>query len=468
MSRPSGHLLARRAVTTGTLGAVAAGSRTASAIGLAALLEGGNAFDAAVAAALAETVALPSKCGLAGDVVAIFRRTGDTVPTSLIAIGGAAAGLYDAAASRGWDVPATGGLSVGVPGAPAGYDRLASFGVLGRIRLAAAARALARRGMVWSRIIEMLAHESAGLLATHQPGGCVFAPAGGPRAAGEIVRLPGLDRLLADFASDGADLFAGPAGKAVVDRVARAGGVLALDDLRSVTLLEQPAHGVVTAGGPLWATNAPTYGAALTEVFANRDLNDVGPRLVREVLARQARGELVAAEGTSTVAATDAAGNAVVIVHSNSFPQFGSGLVVDDYDLVLSNRAGRGFAFAPGHPNAPVAGRRPLTTLHAWATATVGDDGAGWLLGGTPGGEQQVPWNAQLLQHLLRHGTSEADLGEALLGARWQLGADGEVHREHHELPYLTARSSHTLVRSSVDRVSAAADPRWDGAAVAA
>jgi len=468
VSRPSGHPLARRAVTTGTLGAVAAGSRTASAIGLAALLEGGNAFDAAVAAALAETVALPSKCGLAGDVVAILRRAGDPAPISLIALGGAAAGLYDAAATRGWDVPATGGLSVGVPGAPAGYARLASYGVLGRTRLVAPARALARRGMVWSRITELLAHESAELLAEHQPTGSVYAPPSGPRVAGEVVRLPGLDRLLAEFGDHGADLFAGPAGRAVVDRVARAGGVLTSEDLRSVTLLEEPAHGVATAGGPLWATNAPSYGAALTEVFADRDLADVGPRLVGDVLARQARGELVAAEGTSTVAAADAEGNCVVIVHSNSFPQFGSGLVVEDYDLVLSNRAGRGFAFTPGHPNAPVVGRRPLTTLHAWATAAAGDDGSGWLLGGTPGGEQQVPWNAQLLQHLLRHGTTEADLGEALLGARWQLTADGGVRREGEQLPYLSARSCHTLVRTSPGRVSAAADPRWDGAAVAA
>jgi gamma-glutamyltranspeptidase/glutathione hydrolase len=447
---------------------VAAGSRTASAIGLAALLEGGNAFDAAVAAALAETVALPSKCGLAGDVVALFRRAGESAPTSLIALGGAAGGLYGAAAEQGWDVPATGGLSVGVPGAPAGYDRLAGLGVLGRSRLAAPARALARRGMVWSRITELLAHEAADLLRAHQPDGCVFAPRTGARVAGDIVRLPGLDRLLGDFVTDGADLFAGPAGQAVVDRVARAGGVLTLDDLRGVRLLEEPAHGVATAAGPLWATNAPSYGAALTEVFAGRDLAEVGPDLVREVLDRQARGELVAGEGTSTVAAADAEGNAVVLVHSNSFPQFGSGLVVEDYDLVLSNRAGRGFAFAPDHPNAPVAGRRPLTTLHAWATTTTGDDGGGWLLGGTPGGEQQVPWNAQLLQHLLRHGTSEADLGEALLGGRWQLGSDGGLRREGHELPFLTARSCHTLVRCSAVRVSAAADPRWDGAAVAA
>jgi gamma-glutamyltranspeptidase / glutathione hydrolase len=458
-------LLARRSVATGTLGAVAAGSRTAAGIGLAALHEGGNAFDAVVAACLAETVALPSKCGLAGDVVALFTRAGDPTPTSVVALGGAARGLYDAAAARGWDVPATGGLSVGVPGAPAGYDHLARLGRLGRPRLAAPARALAERGIVWSRLSALLAHEARHLLAEHQPTGVVYAPSVGQLEPGAVLPLPGLARLLGEYAEEGSALFQGPAGHAVVRRVAAAGGVLTLDDLAPVVVDESPAHGVDTAGGPLWATNAPTYGRALTEVFADRDLTAVGPELVRDVLARQARGDLVpAGEGTSTVAAVDREGNAVVVVHSNSFPQFGSGLVVEDYDLVLSNRAGRGFAFEPGHPNAPEPGRRPLTTLHAWGTTH--PDGV--VLGATPGGEQQVPWNTALLRRLLPTARTEADLGEALVSPRWQLGPDGEVRREGQELPAYGARSSHVLVRTAPDRATAAADPRWDGAAVAA
>ncbi|MBT0768514.1 gamma-glutamyltransferase [Kineosporia sp. J2-2] len=458
-------LLARRAVATGTLGAVAAGSRTAAGIGLATLLGGGNAFDAAVAACLAETVALPSKCGLAGDVVALYLRAGDTTPTSLVALGGAAAGLHDAAAARDWDVPATGGLAVGVPGAPAGYDRLAALGRLGRVRLTEPARALAGRGIVWSALSAHLAHEARHLLAEHQPGGTVYSPATGPIPAGTGLPLPAMARLLAEYAQHGAQLFGGRVGEAVVRRVAAAGGVLTLADLAPVTVDETLAHSVHTSAGPLWATNAPTYGRALTEVFAGQDVTRTGPDRVRDVLARQARGGLApAGEGTSTVAAADAEGNAVVVVHSNSFPQFGSGLVVEDYDLVLSNRAGRGFAFEQGHPNAPVPGRRPLTTLHAWAARHT----AGWLLGATPGGEQQVPWNTALLGALLPTGRGESDLGEALITPRWQLGADGTVTREGEGLPEFGARSSHVIVRSAPGRAAAAADPRWDGAAVAA
>src|SRR5690606_6447461 len=73
--------------------------------------------------------------------------------------------------------------------------------------------------------------------------------------------------------------------------------------------------------------------------------------------------------GTSMISAADAEGSVVTLIHSNSFPRFGSGLVVPQYDLVLNNRAGRGFTGEIGHPNFPRPGQRPLTTLHAWAVS---------------------------------------------------------------------------------------------------
>jgi gamma-glutamyltranspeptidase/glutathione hydrolase len=462
-------LLGRRAVAAGSLGAVAAGSRTAAAIGLAALLDGGNAFDAATAAALAETVALPSKCGLAGDVVALYGRPGDPAPTSLIAVGGAPAGLYAAAAALDWDVPPTGPLAVGVPGAPAGYARLASLGRLGRARLAGPAVALAVRGTVWSPLNALLTAESVALLRRYQPDGCVYDPPSGPHQAGDVVTLPGLARLLRVFAERGGDLFGGPAGQAVADTVARHGGVLTAGDLVPVPLLEEPAHHVETDGGRLYATNAPTFGRALTEAFAGSAPSGVGPEGVRAALDALARGELGpprAPEGTSTVAAADAEGNAVVVIHSNSFPRYGSGLVVPEYGLILANRAGRGFAFEGGHPNSPAPGRRPLTTLHGWGVPAPG----GWLLGATPGGEQQVAWNAQLLRELLGSGAAcdAGRIGAALITPRWQFTADGAVATEGAELARFGARSSHVVARSGGAAVLAAADPRWDGAAVAA
>lgn len=457
-------VLARRAVASGSLGAVSAGSRTAAAVGVSVLLAGGNAFDAALAAALSETVALPSKCGLAGDVVALYVTAGASAPISLAAIGGASAGLYAAADAAGWEVPVTGPLSVGIPGAPAGYSRIAELARLPLETITAPAVDLARRGVWWSPMNAKLECEARALLHRYQPDGCVYSPRDAPHAVGDMVRLPGLADVLEQFVARGAGLFTGPVGDAVVDCVRRHGGTLTATDLASAEVVEETAHCVRTQLGPLWATNAPTHGPALTHAMAGRVVSEVGPDDVRHGLAVLTGTRTGTAEGTSTVAAVDEAGNAIVLVHSLSFPQYGSGLVVGDYGLILSNRAGRGFTFEPGHPNAPVAGRRPLTTLHAWGIR----HRDGWVLGATPGGQQQVPWNVQLVAQLLGNtDDGEHAMGDALVTPRWQLDAAGAVQREGRELSRFGARSSHTLVRTAAGRCSAAADPRWDGAAVA-
>lgn len=456
--------LARRAVSVGAGGAVAAGSRTAAAIGAQALLEGGNAFDAAVAAALAETVALPSKCGLAGDVVALYVPAGAPAPRSVVAVGGAAAGLHEAAAALDWQVPATGPLSVGVPGAPAGYAHLAAMGTLSMSRLAAPAMALAERGIWWSPMNVLLERESRELLRTYQPQGCVYSPATGPHPENALVPLPALAEVLQEFAVRGSAVFSGPLGSALLNTVERHGGVLTAEDLAAARAVDEPAHRVETTAGPLWATNAPTFGTALSGVLAGRHPADVGPDELRDALPHSKSASVAVTEGTSTVAAADAEGNSVVLVHSLSFPQYGSGLVVDGYDLILSNRAGRGFLFAPDHPDSPVAGRRPPTTLHAWGFRRDG----GWLLGATPGGRHQVPWNVQVLAHLLGQDQPvPTAMGAALCSSRWELAPDGSERREGRELASLGARSAHTLVHAAPGRCTAGADPRWDATAVA-
>ena len=462
---PTGAL-ARRSVAVGARGAIAAGSATAASLGAGVLLAGGNAFDAALTAAFAETVLLPSKCGLAGDVVALFVRAGDAVPSSLVAIGPAGVRVRDEAADRGWPTPLTGGLSVGVPGAPTGYARLARMARQPLADLVAPARALARTGVVWSDTHARLAAEADDVLVRHQPHGCVYRPTAGPRAVGEVVALAGAAEVLAEFATAGADLFGGALGDRVVEYVARHGGVLDKADLVSARALTAAADVGRVGDHDLYVTARPTYGPALLDALADWSparAPGVGPDDVRRAVARLRSAPVD--EGTSTIAACDDSGNAVVLVHSTSFPQFGSGLVVPGLDLVLSNRAGRGFTWQPDHPNSPAPGRRPATTLHAWGFR----DDETWVLGATPGGEQQVGWNAQLLDRLLRDASGLA-LGEALVAPRWDLapGADGgrAVRHEGADLPVLGVRSSHTVVRSGWT-LTAAADPRLDGGAVA-
>jgi gamma-glutamyltranspeptidase/glutathione hydrolase len=192
----------------------------------------------------------------------------------------------------------------------------------------------------------------------------------------------------------------GPVGDAIVDAVRSRGGVLDRPSLEFARAEWSPCATRTIAGRQLWATPAPTHGPSLLDAI-DATAADAGA-VYRNVLAAigRARDSLADPSGTSIVSAGDRHGNVVVIVHSNSFPRFGSGIVVDGYDLVLANRAGRGFSPIHGHPNFPTAGRRPATTLHAWAAS--GPEGAGVrLMGGTPGGANQMPWNTQSLTRVL-------------------------------------------------------------------
>ena len=442
--------MAEQCTGRGTNGVVCAAAPLAALAGAQALREGGNAFDAAVTAALAETVLLPPKCGLGGDLVAVVLRAGQAEPESLLAIGGAPAGLAARAAAGTWrDVGAD---SVGPPAAACGYARLAEWGRLARARLAQPAIELATDGFPWASVCTRLTGQSLGLLEEMNPGGTVYTPGGEPIEPGRRTRLPGLAAVLGEWVERGAGLLEGPLGTAIVDAVRSRGGVLANGDLSFVTAEVGPCPSAVIDAQRVWVTDAPTHGPALLDALASAtELSSPAAQLraARAAIARLGT-DLADRSGTSIVSAADRDGNAVVVVHSNSYPRFGSGIVVPGYDLVLANRAGRGFTPLPGHPNFPVAGRRPATTLHAWAVAESTGGPPRWL-GGTPGGANQLPWNTQLVGALLS-GTTEP--GALVSGPVWELEPDGGVRIER------------GFERDATETLTAAADrarvaPRW-------
>jgi gamma-glutamyltranspeptidase / glutathione hydrolase len=408
-------VMAEQCTGRGADGVVCAAAPQAAQAGAAALREGGNAFDAAVAAALAETVLLPPKCGLGGDLVAVALHAGSSRPTALLAIGGAPRRLADVARDGAWSD--TGPFSVGPPAAPRGYVALAAAGRLPLDRLAAPAIELATRGFPWAAVNHRLTAAGVELLRRWNRAGTVYLPADQPVAAGALVRLPGLAEALTSLVERGADFLAGPVGDAIVATVQQHGGVLERGDLGYTTAEWTECAAGRAAGRAVWATPAPTHGPTLLAAVSAAAAGD-GPAVqYRRVLAAIAeqRDALADPSGTSIVSAADRDGNAVVVVHSNSYPRYGSGLVVAEYDLVLANRAGRGFTPDLDHPNFPAAGRRPATTLHAWAICDESARPA--FLGGTPGGDNQVAWNAQLLQGIV---DGETAPGALVTSPRWQ------------------------------------------------
>jgi gamma-glutamyltranspeptidase/glutathione hydrolase len=464
-------LLAAGAVASGTRGAVACTARTAAAIGARVLGDGGNAVDAALTAAMVETALMPPKCGLAGEVVGLVLPAGESVPRSLVAVGPAAAELPRYVAEHGLD--ATGPAAAAVPAAPAGYAALAEYGEWDLAAVVAPAIRLAARGIAWSPLCAGLAAQADHLLLRWQPDGCAYRPRSGPLAVGQPVRLPGLAALLEEFAARGADLFAGQAGDALVRRVRADGGVLTAGDLAGARAEWADPVALTTDAGTIFATGPPTYGAALLDVLRASAEHGHDPALLASAVTRATASKPadplapVLVDGTSAVAAVDADGNAAVLVHSNSFPQFGCGLVLADYDLVLSNRPGRGFSADPQAVNAVRVGTRPATTLHAWM---LDRPGGAPLLGATSGGDHQIDWNAQLLALLLRE--PDVGLGEALTATRWERTGSGVRSEDWAGASDDGAlvRSSHALVRRGdpLHAPVAAADPRLGGTAIGA
>ncbi|MGH3647168.1 MAG: gamma-glutamyltransferase family protein [Micromonosporaceae bacterium] len=108
-----------RPTLRGTYGMVSSTHWLASQVGMAELEAGGNAFDAAVAAAFTLHVVEPHLNGPGGEVPAIFARAGDPRPVVLCGQGPAPAGAFiEHYRDRGFDLaPGAGPLAATVPGA---------------------------------------------------------------------------------------------------------------------------------------------------------------------------------------------------------------------------------------------------------------------------------------------------------------------------------------------------------------
>ena len=431
--------------------------------GLAIFCQGGNAFDAAVAACLVEAVALPMKCGLGGDLVALVRTQGGPI-RALVSVGPGVAAL-----AQGAQLSKVGPRSVGVPGAPDGYAALAASGRLGLEALVEPAVRAAEDGVEWTPIAVQLTQEAESLLRTHNQD-IPFLPEQRLPRVGERLRLPALATLLRSFGHSGAELFFGDEGAALAQRLEASGGLLRADDLRVRPARWSAAERLpLPDDASLWVTPVPTHGPSLLRAVELAHLGEDDP-ITAVLRARTETGQDRHGSGdagTSVVSAADDESNAVVVVHSNSFAQYGSGVVAEEWDLVLNNRPGYGFDIdAPANtPNAPAAGRLPMTTLHAWAL----EKREATLFGATPGGANQMPWNLQTVLACL---AGDDDLGSNVVAPRWGMDEAGQVVCEADHAfaerdgvdvaPPLSLRSAEQVLCVAADTpyVQLVADPR--------
>lgn len=121
------------------------------------------------------------------------------------------------------------------------------------------------------------------------------------------------------------------------------------------------------------------------------------------------------AEGTDTtyLCTADADGNLVGLIQS-VFHVFGSGFLEPTTGILLNNRA-VGFSVNGGHVNRLEPGKRTLHTLNSYL---IHREGRPWLVAGTPGGDNQVQTNFQIVRHLLAGGSAWPG-PEPMLPGKW-------------------------------------------------
>lgn len=471
--RPAGNIRGTRSVVVARNGMIATSQALASAAGLKALQDGGNAIDAAITAAGVLAVVEPSMNGIGGDLFAIVW---DAKTKKLHALDASGRSAYAATpeefARRGiQQMPGTGPLPVDVPGVVEGWHQLLSrFGTITMTKALQPAIRYARDGFPVQEIMAADWKGSEKKLSQDPAAAKTFLPNGRAPAAGEIFANPNLANSLDLIAKGGRDAFyKGPIARAIIADMRARKGLLDERDFsthtadwvetistnyRGYDVHEMPpsTQGFVTLemlnileGFDIKAMghNSADYLHVVTEAkkiafadraayLADRDAmaKDVMKTLLSKDYAASRRKEInMQKTGTyspgpvpgvtldyfgedlgDTIYMTAADGQGNVISLIQSlFAGFGAGIVAGDTGITLHNR-GSGFNLRAGHPNQIGPHKRPLHTL---VPAMILKDGKPWVSFGVMGGDNQAQAHAQVVMNLVDFGMHIQDAGES-------------------------------------------------------
>jgi gamma-glutamyltranspeptidase / glutathione hydrolase len=259
--------------------AVATDNADATRAAFSAMEAGGNAADGAIAAALALGVVSPSSSGIGGGGFVLVYRAKDRAFMALDFREIAPAKLdVDMLAARDWrnEDPSKRGVSIGVPGEPAGLEWLSrKFAKRPLAEDAAPAVALAERGFLVGRNVAVVTGFVKDRLAASTELSAQFVPGGVPVAFGARVKRPDLARTLRRFGAEGSrPFYDGDIAQKIARAAQRAGGQLEAADLAAYRVkerapLERTIDGrrVVTmpapsAGGLMLLETLTMYGAS--------------------------------------------------------------------------------------------------------------------------------------------------------------------------------------------------------------
>ena len=460
---------------------VATSHPLAAQAGLRMLYQGGNAVDAAVAAAAAMTVVEPVSNGLGSDAFCIL-WDGKALH-GLNASGRApqawTPGYFQARHGADAATPPKRGIdSVTVPGAVSAWVSLSDrFGKLPFADLMAPAIALAEDGYCVPWVVQQkwaaAQHELQSL-----PGFAeAFLPRGRAPAVGELFQFSAAGRALRAIAATKGDAFySGEIARALVQFCALNGGSLSLRDLgmhraewvepiasnyRGYTLHEIPPNGQgIAALIGLGILDQFDLGSLPLDGVDSQHLQIEAMKLafadVYRFVADPASMEVTVAQmldaaylgtraklidmkkaqafkagnpgdshrrgGTIYLTAADASGMMVSFIQSN-YMGFGSGCVEPGFGISLQNR-GHGFSLDPASPNVVAPGKRPFHTI---IPAFLTQDGQPVMSFGVMGANMQPQGHLQTLVRLLDYGQNLQATCDA---PRWRFNTGLEINAE--------------------------------------
>ena len=457
----------------------------ASQAGLRMLLQGGNAIDAAIAAAAALTIVEPVSNGLGSDLFAILW---DGERLQGLNASGVAPAAWDPAyfeRRHGGSMPLRGWDTVTTPGAVAGWVALSRrCGRLPFADLLAPAVELAERGHGVACIVADKWARQVPLLAS-QPGFAeAFMPRGRAPTPGERFVFEAAGRTLRAIAESGGESFyRGEIAARLVAHAAANGGSMAASDLANYrpewvetismafaghTVHQIPPNGqgiaALMALGMLehldvtrlpvdsveaqhlqveamklafadtyrWVADARAMtGVTAADLLSHAYLRERASLIAPGRAQDFAHGEPPSG-GTVYLTAADEGGRMVSLIQSN-YMGFGSGVVVPGTGVSLQNR-GQGFTLDKTHPNVVAGGKRPFHTIIPGFLCDA--DGRPRMSFGVMGGNMQPQGHLQTLVRLLRYGQQPQAACDA---PRWKVATGRSIDFEHTMAPALVA-----------------------------
>lgn len=509
-------------------GMVATSQPLASAAGLRILQQGGNAVDAAVAAAAVLCVVEPMMVSPGGDLFALVWDAKKKELKALNASGRSPKAIsINELKKRGiTKLPQNGIHTVTVPGAVDGWAKvLEKYGTMKLAQVLQPAIEYAERGFPVTDVIaadwdNALQHKAnADFAAT-------FLPNGKPLQPGELFTNKNLANTLKLVAAKGSSVFyTGEIAQKILKFAQAQGGLHTAEDFanhssnwldpisttyRGYKVYELPPNNQglavlemlnILEGYDVKSLghNSAEYLHLLVEAkklaYADRAWHIADPAFYKAPLDKLLSKEYAAelrkkidsgkaggdtppssrgGEDTVYLTVVDKDHNAVSFIQS-IFSAFGSGLVAGDTGVVLHNR-GAGFSFDPNNPNKLEGGKRPFHTL---IPGMVFRDGNLWLTFGLMGGDMQAQGHAQVLLNLIDFGMDVQQAGEQARfrhfesGLALESGVGADVRKaleaKGHKLtpaPGMFGGYQAILIDPKTGALFGGSDPRKDGCAI--